>query len=179
MSEVRMFGGEPKPPLDENLLEHHGVKGMRWGVRRRLENRGLVKTSAQKNREAKTGIKYRTKTYKATVRAKEGAIKKHYSSSEIKAARRIQAGRREAIKALDKKYGKEPLTLRSLSKGRKLIMTKQHEKAYDALLNSRERVVAKHRTTGEKAAAILLAGPVGYYLTSDLTVYSRVSNQRA
>lgn len=34
MTEVRTFGGELKPPLDENLLEHHGVKGMHWGVRR-------------------------------------------------------------------------------------------------------------------------------------------------
>jgi hypothetical protein len=26
---------DDKPPLDEALLEHHGIKGMRWGVRRK------------------------------------------------------------------------------------------------------------------------------------------------
>lgn len=34
MRGVKTFGGELKPPLDEDLLEHHGVKGMHWGARK-------------------------------------------------------------------------------------------------------------------------------------------------
>lgn len=153
---------EEKPSLEETL-EHHGIKGMHWGVR---------KSSAQLARERKDNTKYRKSTYDATKRSKEGPIKLHYSKDEILTARRVQQGRREVIKALDKKYGKDPKT-------KKYIFSKEHEEAYNKLLNSRERIVAQHKTRGEKITATLLFGPIGAYKTSDFSALKRASNKRA
>lgn len=150
-----------KPSVNE--LTHHGVKGMHWGVR---------KSPQQQRYEQKTGQQYRRSTFNATKRAPEGPIKKKYTKEEILTARRIQAGRREAIKALDSKYGKDPQT-------KKFIFTKEHEKVYGQLLNSRERVIAQHKTTGEKVVATLLMGPIGTYKTADFNVMNRVANKRA
>lgn len=53
MSGVRMFGGELKPPLDENLLEHHGIKGMHWGVRKHDYPGASARTNHQAHKDAK------------------------------------------------------------------------------------------------------------------------------
>jgi hypothetical protein len=40
---------DQKPPLDEALLAHHGIKGMHWGVRKDGESSGYrLQTSAPK-----------------------------------------------------------------------------------------------------------------------------------
>lgn len=43
---------QEKPPLDEDLLKHYGVKGMRWGVRKDYKNavRNLSSVSEELNR---------------------------------------------------------------------------------------------------------------------------------
>lgn len=53
MSGMRMFGGELKPPLDENLLEHHGVKGMHWGTRKTDYPGASARTNHQAHKDAK------------------------------------------------------------------------------------------------------------------------------
>lgn len=53
MSGVRTFGGEQKPPLDENLLEHHGVKGMHWGARKNDYPGASARTNHHAHRDAK------------------------------------------------------------------------------------------------------------------------------
>jgi len=53
MSGVRTFGGEQKPPLDENLLEHHGIKGMHWGARKNDYPGASTRTNHQAHKDAK------------------------------------------------------------------------------------------------------------------------------
>jgi hypothetical protein len=51
---------DDKPPLDEALLEHHGVKGMKWGTRKeeaRNNIRGRVRTFGNQTKlEYETGV---------------------------------------------------------------------------------------------------------------------------
>jgi len=53
MRTVKTFGGELKPPLDENLLEHHGVKGMHWGVRKHDYPGASARTNHRAHADAK------------------------------------------------------------------------------------------------------------------------------
>lgn len=79
MSELRTIGGELKPPLDENLLEHFGVKGMHWGVRKDRAPGVHPRTDTQARKHAEEfarakmyygqGAGTRRKLIKATVEA--------------------------------------------------------------------------------------------------------------
>jgi hypothetical protein len=44
-----IFGEEDKPPLAELVLVHHGVKGMKWGVRKELEPTNPEYSRSQQN----------------------------------------------------------------------------------------------------------------------------------
>ena len=75
---MRSFGDEDKPSLEE--LAHHGVKGMKWGVRRQMrrERNQQIKT-ARRNISAKQhelhDIQRRAnKTKSASERAKLDAL---------------------------------------------------------------------------------------------------------
>lgn len=79
MSGVKMIGGELKPPLDENLLEHFGVRGMHWGVKNSRAPGVSSKTDTQARKHAEEfarakmyygqGAGTRRKLIKATVDA--------------------------------------------------------------------------------------------------------------
>jgi hypothetical protein len=75
---VRSFGDEDKPSLEE--LAHHGVKGMKWGVRRQMrrERNQQIKTARRNiaNRQAEIhAIERRAnKTKSASERAKLDAL---------------------------------------------------------------------------------------------------------
>ena len=44
-----------KPDIDE-LLEHHGVIGMKWGARKKPETKGSVKNRRSKSKTANSSI---------------------------------------------------------------------------------------------------------------------------
>jgi hypothetical protein len=103
---------ELKPPLEE-ALEHYGVKGMKWGVRR--DQATLDRKAGRKPSRVKRAVKAVSKASKERdqeikdARSKKPALKK-----EVKEARKQykidkkEVGRKEAKKALraakDKKY---------------------------------------------------------------------------
>lgn len=50
---------DDKPVLDENLLEHHGVRGMKWGVRRDRStgsSGGVLRRAAAKSTQRQINI---------------------------------------------------------------------------------------------------------------------------
>lgn len=105
-----------KPELDD-LLEHHGVKGQKWGIRKQRPTLGLarrrVRTVSSKVNYATEGKKY-DKYYNKASRQKDRA--------------------NELWKEADKKYkklGKTRLTRLIRSAKGKTAEAKEYSKAYD------------------------------------------------
>lgn len=154
---------EEKPSLEDALV-HFGVKGMKWGVNR----------SERKARETKDGVEYKRSTWDWSKDDKEdGPIKSHYSDAEIRQARKRQEVRRKAVqKATDKSVA------RGKDRDGYYKWTKELDNAHWNWSEQRDNYVANRKTSGEKRTAIMLAGPVGMYLTSDWRTSIRTGNQR-
>lgn len=72
---------QEKPALDENLLEHHGVRGMKWGVRRNGRPtadaiRGARTSVAAQKRKVEVAANKIHKTKEGTA-ARKVAVKTH------------------------------------------------------------------------------------------------------
>jgi hypothetical protein len=90
-----------KPELDENLLVHFGVKGMKWGERRaaRQHQRSLNRASRQKDRQERNDS-----IDAARARYASGAIARDYKAAKVEyKAQKHVIGRREAKKILHAK----------------------------------------------------------------------------
>jgi hypothetical protein len=103
--------GAAKPSLDE-ALAHHGVKGQRWGVRRRNSegktNRQLNRESRQRDRAKAAATNKRLNTNRnKTIDAARQRVKSGQTKAEYRAARKQykidkrQIGTREARKNLN------------------------------------------------------------------------------
>lgn len=151
-----------KPPLDDDLLMHFGIKGMKWGQRK----------AERKKRDALDGVEYKRSTFEWTKNDPKGPIKKHYSDAEILKARKNQKRRADRMqRATDAtvKLGKQ--------KNGYYKYTKELDDAVYNWQEQRDRYVANRKTKGEKRVSILLGGPVGAYLTSDFRTVTRVVNE--
>lgn len=50
-----------KPALDDNLLEHHGIKGMRWGVRKAVSRSDIRTARKSVKKDARAHLKNQAK----------------------------------------------------------------------------------------------------------------------
>lgn len=97
-----------KPPLDE-VLEHYGVMGMKWGVRKQPETKGGIKkrkklTNKQKIEKIKRNVKAYENQWDKAERLENKA-----SEANAKAQREIDTAWKET-KKLRKKIGKTPIS---------------------------------------------------------------------
>lgn len=93
----------PSPIVEDNHLEHHGVLGMKWGVRR-FQNADGTLTAKGKARVSKE--------YKKQAIKGDDTLRKEYNKMYVdsynKAADKMNSGEIEKFnKAQEKKYGKD------------------------------------------------------------------------
>lgn len=93
-----------KPELDENLLEHFGVKGMRWGVRRDTTSAAGKVRDARKAEKLKQRYARDDAIDAARARVASGAVRTEYKAArhEYKAQRKV-VGRKEARRIMKEK----------------------------------------------------------------------------
>jgi hypothetical protein len=157
---ARITNDDYKPPLlDEEALEHYGVKGMKWGVRRdraalaRAAGRELPNT---RSRQAREGVRKAGGTPARGV-GKNAAYNYRASGKQIRAARK------EVKKAKEK------------VKNAKTV--EDRRKAQLELDKNQARQVSAQITNGEAVAAILLA-PVSLGTVTGAAAATMLNSQR-
>ena len=177
-----------------NELYHHGVKGMKWGVRRYRNEDGTL-TPAGKKRQAKQDAsdeRYREKQkiktanyydrnqhgglYGATVRPGINQLKKNIERDRQKYHKTDNAKRKQMYKDRMAETSAELQAMKAL---KKMELKKVKDLTHDDIM--RERVaVGKSIATdiiasvGVTVGATALLGPMGYGIT-----YAQVSSPQA
>lgn len=72
-----------------NYLAHHGVKGMRWGIRKKIEDRIAISRHARK----------RNKQIKQIIKDQYGGDRRAYRKDQIR-----KANKRSHVATLEKQY---------------------------------------------------------------------------
>lgn len=159
-SDVASFTSFDKPDSHEDVLEHYGVKGMKWGVRKDRKKSGRGKFSSEKSNKSSGGnstvqeikkavskasgkfvTKVKQTNQKRQEAAKEASEKKESATPFDEALRKHK---KQSSNTINKKY--KHLTnddLRALNERMRL------EKEYDDLMSQRS---AQNRTTRQKLA---------------------------
>lgn len=146
MSELRTIRGELKPPLDENLLEHFGVKGMHWGVRK----------------DRVPGVHPRTDT-QARKHAEEFARAKMYYGQGAGTRRKLIKATVEANKKKDPAYAKafdHHLARQDMGQHAAKARSERGRKNAADTTKKTGGAIARHLTgqMGTTAAVVALAG---------------------
>jgi hypothetical protein len=163
MSGVRMIGGEPKPPLDENLLEHFGVRGMHWGVRRESARSSGSSTGFRlKASERTPGVHPKTDK-QAKAHAEEFARAKMFYGQGAGTRRKLIKATVEANKKRDPAYAKafdQHLARQDLGQHASKARSERGRKNAAATTKKTGGAIARSLTgqMGTAAAVVALAG---------------------
>lgn len=150
--DVKEFGNVRMSDLDEDFLAHHGIKGMKWGVRRSRSAKykeraakGLTKakksslTPAQRERLKKAKIKAKADVKVAKINAKAKKAEARASLQEAK-------NKEQSAKAKSEASKKKPISAMSNQELQDIINRHNLETQYKKITE-----VPKKKTNGEKA----------------------------
>lgn len=121
-----------KPDLNEDLLIHFGVKGMKWGRRKARDDGG----------SGSGGSAPKVK-------------KKKLTSNDIREARAQHQARVAELYRAD-----QQLRTATTQKGKDIAL-RQVDKMAQQIAKSDDARIANKMTRGEKVAALVIAGPIG------------------
>ena len=76
-----------KPGSPEEVLEHHGIKGQKWGIRRNLSGSGGTPSSIQKRVT-------KSKAYKVASKATQANVQAHYARKRARKERNETAAKK-------------------------------------------------------------------------------------
>lgn len=149
------------------FLEHHGIKGMKWGViRDRLESGARAAASSEAGQKAKTAARAA-----ASSEAGQKAISK--SKSTIEKARNTETGQKAST--LAKKVSDSELhgnySAKQIRDARANV-AKQASAGKE--IDKEQELIANHKTTGEKAVRGWLSGGISLYFDSNNRTATRV-----
>jgi hypothetical protein len=141
------FENQVNPPMDE-VLEHHGVKGQKWGVRRK--DGGAIPSNVKRHME-KAETKFQNKRSVANSKVaqdrKVGTLNPKNNAKAVK------------LNTQNKKNQVE------LQKAGLEIFKKLPDAAKQTKVSELKKTKASTMSKGEKAAVYLLTGPIiGHYI---------------
>ena len=156
------------PYYQGDVLEHYGIKGMKWGIRRYQNYDGTL-TPAGKKRQARLYTRELNDRNKETSGVVSNAMKK-YSSANRTVKRNPEKGIKKMLEAaeLSETAGK---------------MTKEEENRIQQILSEgyqiKMKTVYRNMETGRQFAQVALAGPIGSALINSarLRKYSEFGDQ--
>lgn len=129
---------------NENELYHHGVKGMKWGVRR-YQNEDGTRTALGKRRRASESVGSSIRSWGTSVKKK---MSDNRAASQAKKASREEAKAKAKQEAIEKK--KKPVSEMTDDEIRERINRLRLEKDVLGLERDVAGLKPKHVTTGQK-----------------------------
>ena len=157
-----------KPELNEETLDHYGVIGMKWGVRKDIRNTGSVSK------------KTRAKITKAVRKAKYGKTRRMLNGLEdLKADYK---GQKEEHKEYNNKYGikEAEKNLRTVESISKELNKTAKAKGYEYNKVKGKRPTEKTRGIGNASnmGGYFVAGPLGGLVASSAAIgYTKKKDQ--
>lgn len=106
--------------MDENALEHHGIKGMRWGIRRYQNSDGSL-TAAGKKHRGESSSESSSSSSSKTASSSKG--KSSSSGTKKSVSEMSNEELRTAINRLQLEKQYKELTPATVSKGQKFAKT--------------------------------------------------------
>ena len=117
-----------------NYLEHHGVKGMRWGIRKKIEDRVAISRHARN----------RNKQIKQIIKDQYGGDRKAYRKDQIR-----KANKRSHVAILEKQYFSDDNFRKQINaqfKGTPYEIKNSNKKSFEMSTKERAQILtALHR----------------------------------
>lgn len=135
-------------------LYHHGVKGMKWGIRRYQKKDGTL-TSAGKKRYSDSDAEARAERNKRIAKRVLGAS---IMGATVAAAATIYARNPEAVNKVVSKVGRT--TVKALKSGSKKAITVGKKYVKEAINSAKEGVKEGIKQAPKKAAQAIVTGVV-------------------